>query len=77
MRIAYANKTIQRLVDNLNTNYGSNGSVRKTGVLFTDDMDVNDIASRADALGLRREDVDAIRQSYRAISEQRKKLDAE
>jgi hypothetical protein len=76
-RDSEANKTIQRLVDNLNTNYGSNGSVRKTGVLFTDDMDVNDIASRADALGLRREDVDAIRQSYRAISEQRKKLDAE
>lgn len=72
-----ASKTISQLVANLNTNYGTNGAIRKTGTVFTDDMDVNDIATRAAALGLRREDVDAIRQSYRSIEAQRKRLDAE
>jgi hypothetical protein len=67
---------ISKTLQDLNASYGVGGAIRKTGITFTEESNYNDIASQKDRLGLKTEDLESIRQSLRAIEEQRKRLDA-
>jgi len=67
---------ISKTLQDLNAYYGVGGTIRKTGITFTEESNYNDIASQKDRLGLKTEDLESIRQSLRAIEEQRKRLDA-
>jgi len=67
---------ITSTLNDLNTYYGVSGSIRKTGITFTEETSFADIQSQANKLGLKSEDVDAIRQKINAINEQRKRLDS-
>lgn len=71
------NGIIENNLRSLNEQFGVNGTVRKTGIVFTDETDINDIAARATALGLKSEDVTAIRQRIGIINNARKALDSE
>jgi hypothetical protein len=67
---------ITSTLSDLNTYYGVSGSIRKTGITFTEETSFADISSQANRLGLKAEDVEAIRQKLNAINEQRKRLDS-
>lgn len=69
-------KRISDLLSQLNINYGSTGNIRKTGIVFTEESDYQEIAKRQKDLGLLTEDLEAIRQKLQIIEEQRKALDA-
>jgi hypothetical protein len=70
-------KAISNGLDALNKQYGREGSIRKTGIVFTEESDYSDIASQADKLGLKREDLSSIQQRLRIIKQQRDALDAQ
>jgi hypothetical protein len=67
---------ITSTLNDLNTYYGVSGSIRKTGITFTEETSFADISSQANRLGLKTEDVEAIRQKLNTINEQRKRLDS-
>lgn len=69
-------KAIESRLKDLNTSYGAGGNIRKTGITFTEETRYEDIARDKDRLGLRSEDLDAIRQSLDAIEAQRRRLNA-
>lgn len=71
------NGIIENNLRALNEQFGVNGTLRKTGIVFTEDSDISDIAARATALGLKPEEVSAIRQRIGIINDARKRLDAE
>jgi hypothetical protein len=53
------------------------GSTRKTGIVFSEESDYNDIASQAKKLGLKTEDLNSIQQRLQIIQQQRQALDAQ
>jgi hypothetical protein len=67
---------INSTLSDLNTYYGVSGSIRKTGITFTEETSFADISSQSSKLGLKSEDLEAIRQKLNAINEQRKRLDS-
>lgn len=71
------NDIIENNLRALNEQFGVNGTLRKTGIVFSEDSDISDIAARAAALGLKPEDVSAIRQRISIINNARKRLDSE
>jgi hypothetical protein len=70
-------RAITNGLDALNKQYGREGSIRKTGIVFTEESDYADIASQADKLGLKKEDLSSIQQRLRIIKQQRDALDAQ
>ncbi len=70
-------KAISNGLDALNKQYGREGSIRKTGIVFTEESDYADIAGQADKLGLKKEDLSSIQQRLRIIKQQRDALDAQ
>ena len=70
-------KKISDLITQLNTNYGTTGNIRKTGIVFTEESDYQEIAKRREQLGLKVEDLESIRQKLQIIDQQRKALDAQ
>lgn len=68
---------IDQQIKSLNDQFGITGSVRKTGIVFSDDSDYADIASQAGKLGLRPEDLSSIRQRFDLIRQNRAQLDAQ
>jgi len=61
----------------LNDQFGVGGTIRKTGIVFTEDSDYTEIASQASRLGLKAEDLSSIQQRLRIIKQQRDALDAQ
>jgi hypothetical protein len=70
-------KAINQLVDNLNKQYGPSGTLRKTGIVFTEDTSIEDIAARAKQLNLNNEDVNSIRNSLRLINQKSQERDSQ
>ena len=61
----------------LNDQFGVGGTIRKTGIVFTEESDYAEIASQASRLGLKPEDLSSIQQRLRIIKQQRDALDAQ
>ena len=70
-------KAIAKNIEILNGEYGMQGSTRKTGIVFSEESDYNDIASQAKKLGLKTEDLNSIQQRLQIIQQQRQALDAQ
>jgi hypothetical protein len=70
-------KAITKNIELLNSEYGMQGSTRKTGIVFSEESDYNDIASQAKKLGLKTEDLNSIQQRLQIIQQQRQALDAQ
>lgn len=70
-------KTIAKNIELLNNEYGMQGTTRKTGIVFSEESDYNDIASQAKKLGLKTEDLNSIQQRLEIINKQRQALDAQ
>jgi hypothetical protein len=70
-------KAIAKNIELLNGEYGMQGSTRKTGIVFSEESDYNDIASQAKKLGLKTEDLNSIQQRLQIIQQQRQALDAQ
>ena len=70
-------KAIAKNIELLNGEYGMQGSTRKTGIVFSEESDYNDIASQAKRLGLKTEDLNSIQQRLQIIQQQRQALDAQ
>jgi hypothetical protein len=70
-------KAIAKNIELLNSEYGMQGSTRKTGIVFSEESDYNDIASQAKKLGLKTEDLNSIQQRLEIINKQRQALDAQ
>ena len=70
-------KAIAKNIEMLNSEYGMQGSTRKTGIVFSEESDYNDIASQAKRLGLKTEDLNSIQQRLQIIQQQRQALDAQ
>lgn len=61
----------------LNEQYGPQGTLHKTGIVFTEETDINDLSSRAAALGLKPEHLSTIRSRMGLIDNARSRRDAE
>jgi len=70
-------KAINTALDNLNKQYGVDGTLRKTGIIFTESTSPDDIAARAAALNLKPEDVNSIKESLRLINQKRQERDSQ
>lgn len=70
-------KIMQRNLETLNKQFGIAGSLRKTGIVFTEESDYNEIASQAKNLGLSKDDLISIEQSLKIVKQQRDALDAQ
>lgn len=70
-------KAIAKNIEMLNSEYGMQGTTRKTGIVFSEESDYNDIASQAKRLGLKTEDLNSIQQRLQIIQQQRQALDAQ
>ena len=68
---------IQNNLEQLNKQFGIEGSLRKTGIVFTDESDYNEIASQAKKLNLSGDDLRSIEQRMKIIKQQRDALDAQ
>jgi hypothetical protein len=71
------NRAIKLNLDALNNQFGVAGTLRKTGIVFTDESDYNEIASQAQKLNLKPEDLRSIEQRMKIIKQQREALDAQ
>lgn len=76
-RVSDQTKAIDMNIKALNEQFGINGTIRKTGIVFTDESEYSDIASQASKLGLKTEDLNSIQQRLRIIQQQRSALDAQ
>jgi hypothetical protein len=70
-------KAIKNNLDALNNQFGVAGTLRKTGIVFTDESDYNEIASQAKKLNLTGDDLRSIEQRMKIIKQQREALDAQ
>jgi hypothetical protein len=70
-------KAISTSIKALNDQYGIEGTIRKTGIVFSDESDYSEIASQAKRLGLKTEDLNSIQQRLQIIQQQRQALDAQ
>lgn len=70
-------KAINTNLQALNDQFGVSGTIRKTGIVFTEESDYADISSQASRLGLKPEDLSSIQQRLRLIKQQRDALDAQ
>ena len=70
-------QTIQENIKILNNQFGIQGTTRKTGIVFSEESDYNDIASQAKKLGLKIEDLNNIQVRLEIINKQRQALDAQ
>lgn len=61
----------------LNDQFGVAGTIRKTGIVFSEESDFSEISSQANRLGLKPEDLSSIQQRLRLIKQQRDALDAQ
>lgn len=68
---------IEENIKILNSQFGIQGTTRKTGIVFSEESDYNDIASQAKKLGLKTEDLNNIQQRLEIINKQRQALDAQ
>ena len=68
---------IKNNLDALNNQFGVAGTLRKTGIVFTDESDYNEIASQAKKLNLSADDLRSIEQRMKIIKQQRDALDAQ
>lgn len=71
------NKAITNNLKALNEQFGIAGTLRKTGVVFTEETEFKDIASQAGRLGLKAEDLRSIEDRLKIIKQQRDALDAQ
>lgn len=71
------NKAITTNLQALNDQFGIAGTLRKTGIVFTEESDFNEISSQARKLGLKTEDLRSIEQRLKIIKQQRDALDAQ
>jgi hypothetical protein len=71
------NRAIKLNLDALNSQFGVAGTLRKTGIVFTDESDYNEIASQAKKLNLSPDDLRSIEQRMKIIKQQREALDAQ
>jgi hypothetical protein len=72
-----ASKKIENALKDLNDLYGATGTMRKTGIVFTDESSFNDIQKEAGRLGLKTPDLDSIRQRLQIVEQQRQILDSQ
>jgi hypothetical protein len=70
-------QTIEENIKILNNQFGIQGTTRKTGIVFSEESDYNDIASQAKKLGLKIEDLNNIQVRLEIINKQRQALDAQ
>jgi hypothetical protein len=70
-------KAIKNNLDALNNQFGVAGTLRKTGIVFTDESDYGEIASQAKKLNLSPDDLRSIEQRMKIIKQQREALDAQ
>ena len=70
-------KAIKNNLEALNNQFGVSGTLRKTGIVFTDESDYNEIASQAKKLNLNPDDLRSIEQRMKIIKQQREALDAQ
>jgi hypothetical protein len=70
-------KAIKNNLEALNNQFGVSGTLRKTGIVFTDESDYNEIASQAKKLNLTGDDLRSIEQRMKIIKQQREALDAQ
>ena len=70
-------QAIKNNLDALNNQFGVAGTLRKTGIVFTDESDYNEIASQAKKLNLSADDLRSIEQRMKIIKQQRDALDAQ
>jgi hypothetical protein len=73
---------ISTLLNTLNKNYGQSGAIKKTDIVFSESDKpssevISDIRKRADKLGLKNEDLNAIDQTIRSIERLQQQRDAE
>lgn len=68
---------IEENIKILNSQFGIQGTTRKTGIVFSEESDYNDIASQAKKLGLKTEDLNNIQLRLEIINKQRQALDAQ
>ena len=76
-QVSEQSKVIQRNLETLNKQFGITGSLRKTGIVFTEESDYNEISSQAKALGLTKDDLISIEQTLKIVKQQRDALDAQ
>ena len=70
-------KIIQNNLEQLNKQFGIDGNLRKTGIVFTEETDFNEISSQANRLGLKAPDLTSIQDRLKIIKQQRDALDAQ
>lgn len=70
-------RSITTSLQALNDQFGVAGTIRKTGIVFTEESDYTEIASQASRLKLRAEDLSSIQQRLKIIKQQRDALDAQ
>lgn len=68
---------IERNLTELNRQFGLEGQIRKTGIVFTEESNYTDIANRAKDLGLDTPALSSIQQRLQIIKQQRDALDAQ
>lgn len=76
-QVSEQSRAIKSNLESLNNQFGVAGTLRKTGIVFTDESDYNEIASQAKKLNLTADDLRSIEQRMKIIKQQREALDAQ